>query len=267
MKHFAKKSLGQNFLKSGGIAAHIAASGDIKNSDIILEIGPGRAILTEKIIDVAGKVIAVEKDSTLIPELKEKFKNEIKNKKLEVIEGDILEFNLNKHGFKPGEYKVIANIPYYITGAILKKFLSHKIYPELMVLLVQKEVAERIMARDGKESILSVSVKAYGWPEYVQTVKKGNFLPMPKVDSAILAIRDISKHLFAKNKITEEKFFEVVRAGFAHKRKMLLGNLKEVEEDSENLKKIFTECGIDPQARAEDLTLKNWAGLTRRLSH
>jgi len=231
---YAKKSLGQHFLTSQSAVDKIVDVSDPSGDDIILEIGPGRGVLTEKLLLFAGKVIAVEKDDGLFEFLKERFKKEIENGKLDLIHGDILDFDPNIFSFyKDLNYKVVANIPYNITGAILKKFLSAEYQPECMVLMVQKEVAERIVAKDKKESILSLSVKIYGEPKYIQTVKAGSFFPAPKVDSAILLISDISKGFFlltpsvngGKEAGREGRFFELVRAGFKSKRKKLISNL------------------------------------------
>jgi len=265
MIHKAKKSLGQNFLKSEIALRKIIEAGEIKPDDIILEIGPGKGALTKKLLDSSGQVLAVEKDRELIELLKEKFKKEIIEKKLILIEGDILEFQPRNYNLETRTYKIIANIPYNITGAILKKFLTEKNQPECMVLMVQHEVATRIVARPNqngtgaKESILSISVKAYGEPKMVMKVPARYFSPAPKVDSAIISIKNISRKFFEENKINEEKFWEIVKAGFAHKRKKLSGNLKKVFLSQESSLK---ELG---NKRAEDLTLKDWIPLTKML--
>ena len=166
------------------------------------------------------------------------------------------------------KYKLIANIPYNITGAILKKFLSCDTQPERMVLLVQKEVAKRIVSQDGKESILSISVKAYGTPKYVMKVEKRFFSPEPKVDSAILKITNISRHNF-KNKTDENIFFHLIKTGFAHKRKILrknLENLEYLEVRLPDIDKIFEKLGIDANSRAEDIKIEKWLDLTAHLS-
>src|SRR6185503_6944773 len=147
-------------------------------------------------------------------------------------------------------------IPYNITGAILKKFLTAKNQPERMVLMVQKEVAERIVARDGKESILSISVKAYGEPKLVMKVEKRYFSPAPEVDSAIIAITGISREFFVKNKIDEGEFWSLVKTGFAHKRKKLASNLKSLGKAS---------LLVLGNKRAEDLTLLEWLNLSKLL--
>lgn len=256
-KFMAKKSLGQNFLKSKTALFKMIEAGEIKKTDTILEIGPGKGVLTEKLLEVANKVIAIEKDHRLIEVLQEKFAQDIKTGKLFLVNEDILEFDLQNHNLKDGPYKIIANIPYYITGQFLRKFLESNNQPERIVVMVQKEIADRIVAHNKKESLLSISVKAYGRVKKVMRVDKENFSPQPKVDSAILAITSISKDFFVDNNITEESFFKIVKAGFAHKRKMILGNLSTIQ-NRKNLEKIFAVCNLDFKIRAEDLTLEQW---------
>jgi len=273
----AKKSLGQNWLKSKGALLKMLEAGEVTGKDIILEVGPGKGALTEKLLEKASKVIAVEKDDRLIEFLKEKFAVEITANKLEIIHGDILDFNPANFKLTAGNYKLIANIPYYITGQFLRKFLESDYQPERIVVMVQKEIAQRIIANnpekqgEKKESLLSISVKAFGTPKIVMKVGKENFSPAPKVDSAILLISNISKKLFvldgqAENKVTEEKFFKILHAGFAHKRKILMGNLKEGIEVRENLEEIFNVCKIPLKARAEELSIEDWVRLCQKLN-
>lgn len=268
MPHRAKKSLGQNFLRSGSVLHSIVSAGDVKNKDTVLEIGPGKGALTEALLEAGGNVIAVEKDRLLIPYLSEKFEKEIKTGKLKLIEKDILEFNPTDANLKSGEYKLIANIPYYITGAILEKFLEEKTRPSTIVFLVQKEVADRIVARDKKESILSISVKAFGIPKNVLKVSKKAFSPQPKVDSAVLKISDISHKYFDDWGISEDqaikKFFDIVHAGFAHKRKLLARNLEKAV-NKELISKAFSKLELPQSVRAEDLSPERWLSLARLL--
>jgi len=245
-----KKSLGQNFLKSEKIAQEIVEAGEVCSEDIVLEVGPGEGILTAELLKKAKKVIAVEKDEQLAEFLKIKFINEIKNGKLEIISDDILKLDFNNKLFAKS-YKLIANIPYYITSHLLRTFLESDYQPSLMVLMVQKEVAERIVGT--KESILSISVKAYGEPEIIRKVPASYFSPAPKVDSAVIKISNISK-IFFKD-ISENKFFETVKKGFSQKRKMLINNLK-------TNKDVFKACNIAEKARAEDVSLDQWKCLT-----
>ena len=273
-----KKSLGQNFLKSEKVAEEIVSAGEVGSDDVVLEVGPGKGILTEKLLEKAKKVIAVEKDEELVYFLSQKFSEEIKNEKLELISGDILHLEAKL----PSEYKIIANIPYYITSHLLRTFLESDCQPSLMVLMIQKEVAERIVGakrkakrnfsrftlpRSGvgsdasqnfalpfsKESLLSISVKAYGCPEIIRYAPAGYFSPAPKVDSAVIKISGISKKFFQD--IGEKKFFETVKKGFSQKRKMLINNLKAQKD-------YFTACNIGEKARAENLSLEQWKCLT-----
>jgi len=273
---FAKKSLGQNFLKNGAIINEIIKVVQVAEIDptrqntsrasTILEIGPGKGVLTEALLATGASVIAVEKDDRLIDFLNEKFSDYVSKGLFKLIHGDILEFWPKEHGLKTGEYKVVANIPYYITGQILRQFLENDCQPASMVIMVQKEVAERIVGRGKsasakgsgvtRESILSVSVKAYGEPKYVRTVARGNFQPAPNVDSAVLLINNISKNYFTG--ISENRFFDVVKKGFGQKRKMIKGNLA-LSEDT------LKTCNIPLKARAENLNLEQWKCLTKQL--
>jgi len=260
MIHHPKKSMGQNFLKSKTILNLMCQSACLKKDDTVLEIGPGKGSLTEKILEREVKMIAVEKDDELFVFLKEKFDKEIKNGQLTLEHQDILDFRID---LIKNNYKVIANIPYYITGLIIKKFLSEKKQPETMVLLVQKEVADRIVAKGGKESILSLSVKAYGEVKYIKKVSKKLFSPSPKVDSAIISISNISKSNFPKKEI-ENSFFDVIRAGFLHKRKLLIRNLEHIAP-KEELQKAFSDLKIDSNVRPEDVSLEKWLLLSKKL--
>ena len=268
----AKKSLGQNFLTSQSVVDKIVETANLTPEDVVLEVGPGKGVLTQALLRTVGKVIAVEKDDALIYLLKEKFAKEIESGKLVLIRGDILTFDFKN---LENKFKIVANIPYYITGEFLRKTLSSDIQPTQMVLLVQKEVAERI-AKSKKESILSLSVKVYGEPKYVQTVKAGSFNPAPKVDSAILSIENISKDFFSNIEVqprcsAEEKFFKVIKTGFAHKRKLLINNLNNFSEVKppknwkEKLKKAFKQAKIEEKARAEDVELSQWRFIVESL--
>src|SRR3989344_810169 len=228
----AKKSLGQNFLNSKAVARDIVRVAELVPADTVLEIGPGKGFLTAELLASGARVIAVEKDNRMIPLLSEKFAEAIARGQFTLIHGDILEdpekgLTFLKKVNPFSGYKLVANIPYYLTGQILRNFLEMENKPERMILMVQKEVATRIVARDNKESILSVAVKVYGTPKLIKKVPARYFTPAPKVDSAILSIENISGKSFP-DKASEKVFFDIVRASFAHKRKMLAGNLKKI---------------------------------------
>jgi len=256
-----KKSLGQNFLTSIPARIAIINAGNLLSSDTVLEIGPGRGFLTQGLLDTNAKIVAVEKDRELISFLNEKFSS-YKNFKL--IEGDALEFDPSKCKELGKDYKLIANIPYYITGAILEKYLSSSHQPNQMVVLVQQEVAERIVARDKKESILSLAVKVYGDPKIVYRVKRGSFNPIPNVDSAVLSIENISRKNF-KNTKHEEVFFKLIKTGFAHKRKYLISNIRETFPKTDFVS-IFKSQNLSEKVRAEDVTLDSWLQLSLNIA-
>ena len=257
-----KKTLGQNWLTQPKAAEDIVAAGKVSQKDTVLEIGPGRGALTEKLLSTGAKVFAVEKDVDLLPELNKKFAPEIRTGRLKLIQGDIIKLLGDKSidsefsQILEKKYKLIANIPYYITGEIIRGFLElprgHQ--PELAVLLVQKEVAERIVAGDGKESILSLSVKIFGEPKIVKRISRGNFFPVPNVDSAVLLIDNISHD--KTQGLRTENFFELIKKGFGQKRKLLKSNLS---LETETMKK----CDVPEKSRAEDLILNQWICLTK----
>ncbi len=249
--------LGQHFLKNFAYAGKLAAAAGVAQGDTVLEIGPGKGVLTKALLHTGAHVIAIEKDPMLVRILQEKFAEEIAEGRLEIREGDIRDFDPRTI---TGDYVLAANIPYYITGEIIRAFLTTDHQPRTMVLLVQKEVAERIIS--AKESILSLSVKAYGRPRIAARVNRKHFSPPPSVDSAILAIEDTSKTFF--DGISEEQFFKVVRGGFASKRKMLAGNLTRVFA-KEKVSAAFDTCGIAEKSRAEGVNLSQWKCLTATL--
>ena len=252
----AKKSLGQNFLMHARIAERIAMVAELSPSDSVFEIGPGTGMLTRELLKCAGKVIALEADQELFEKLRVDFSEDIEKGRLELIYGDIRTFD---PGLLPKGYALVANIPYYLTGEIFRMFLEAENQPVSMTLLVQKEVAERI-AQQKKESILSLSVKAYGTPKREFIVPSGAFVPAPKVDSAVLTVRNISKRNF-KTHAAEDRFFAIVRAGFAHKRKFVVKNLTEAGLFSEKMASRLAAATVSLKARAEDLPLSVWIGL------
>ncbi len=289
---FAKKSLGQHFLNSPRALEQIIDAARIREGDTILEIGPGTGVLTRALLRKGAHVVAIEKDARAISVLKDSFKEEIFAGKLELMEGDVLEmFNdqfsmaqkIPESDLQPlqerdrssifdpasggigARFSIVANIPYYITGAILERFLEHGPRPERMVLLVQKEVADRIIARDGKESILSLSVKAFGTPRIVATVPRGAFTPPPSVDSAILSIAEIADMKFREHAIATDSFFRIVKAGFAHRRKLLIRNLESIVDRS-LLEEAWARIGFEYNLRAEDMPVERWFDLVSNLS-
>ncbi|MBP6948451.1 MAG: ribosomal RNA small subunit methyltransferase A [Candidatus Pacebacteria bacterium] len=267
-----KKSLGQNFLTSIPARIAIVNAGNLTKEDTVLEIGPGRGFLTKGLLESGARVLALEKDRELIPILSETFSKEIQTGQLTLVEGDVLTFSLEEYvsslqttsKITAKNYKLIANIPYYITGAILSKYLSSTCQPSHMVVLIQKEVAERIVARDKKESILSLAVKAYGDPKIVYRVNKGSFNPIPSVDSAVLSIENISRINFI-NKTHEETFFTLVKAGFAHKRKFTISNIRQTFPHIDCIS-LFNEYSLSEKIRSEDISLAVWLSLSKKIA-
>ncbi len=255
-----KKSLGQNFLMHAQTAQRIALAAKLTPETVVLEIGPGTGMLTRELLAVAGTVYAVEADNELIPVLTETFVEEIAAGKLVLVHADIREFSAD---MLPREYALVANIPYYITGEIVRKFLTESNKPASMTLLVQKEVAVRI-ARDPKESILSVSVKVFGTPTYCFTVPRGAFRPAPNVDSAVLSITGIKQDTFSDKK-EEGWFFSVLKAGFSQKRKRLAKNLEQIGNRT-RIEAAFLSLGLSVNIRAEQVPTRDWRGLARLLS-
>lgn len=236
----------------------VTASG-ASPSDTVLEIGPGRGALTRALLESGARVIAVETDASLISVLAETFPDAITNRTLTLIHADIRTWDQKEVRRKP--YKLVANIPYYITGEIVRMFLEAEHQPTSMTLLVQKEVAERMVARDGKESVLSLSVQAYGTPCYVGKVPARDFSPAPKVDSAIIHIRDISKTFFID--CTEKQFFTAIKAGFSSKRKKAVNNLSNLS-DKKEVVSILSALGLT-EARPETIHIKQWKKIAQAL--
>jgi 16S rRNA (adenine1518-N6/adenine1519-N6)-dimethyltransferase len=258
-----KKSLGQNFLRDKVVLDKIIQAADLSLGDLVLEVGPGEGILTAEIVKLAGKVIAIEIDRGLAENLKKKYSN---NKKVEIINDDILKINLpelletHRNESLLGEnYKIIANIPYYITSPIIQLFLETQYPPTEMILMVQKEVAQRICALPGSMSILAVSVQYYAKPELIFYVDKESFWPIPEVDSAVIRV---THNLERKPREETNNFFRIVKAGFSARRKTLANNLS----NSLHIKKSQAEdelekAEVSPNARAQELSVEDWKKL------
>lgn len=251
--------LGQHFLNAQWVARDLVKSIRVRTDETIVEVGPGRGALTKELLAQGARITAIEKDAKLVPILNEMFARKIADGALRIVEGDIRDSTSEK--LSTGPYAVAANIPYYITGEIIRHFLSSLHQPRAMALLIQKEVAERIVARDGKESILSLSVKAYGKPSIVAKVPASCFNPPPRVDSAILLIENISRNFF--DTIAEDDFFRVVKTGFASKRKILAGNLKGIMP---NAVEVLSQIGLPEKVRAEDVSLGEWKRIVDQLN-
>jgi len=239
----------------------MADAGDVSAGDTILEIGPGTGVLTKELLKRGARVIAIEADARSVDLLNETFASEIACGALTLRHGDIRNVPLTELGLTNGTFTVVSNIPYYLSGVLFRTLLSGETKPKTLVFLVQKEVAERI-TRSEKESLLSLSVKAYGEPTYIGTVKRGNFSPAPHVDSAIIAVHNIGSGRMKG--IDKDFFFEILHLGLGKKRKQLLGNLSALFP-RESLEAVFQTLDIPLNTRGEDLPLEIWLSLAKKL--
>lgn len=247
-----RKDLGQHFLIDEKALDKILETAKLSKSDTVVEVGPGMGILTRELCKRAGKVIAVELDTTMLTVLKTAC---IKHCNLQVENQDILKFDTSKLE----NYKLVSNLPYYITSPVIRKFLEAENRPEEMVLLVQREVAERIAAKPSRMSILAVSVQFYSDPQIIAIVPRTSFFPAPKVDSAILKIKIYKRPIFD---VDSRLFFRIVKAGFGEKRKQLINSLAGgMHLNREWTEKWLKEAKINQQARAESLAMTDWYNL------
>jgi len=255
------KLMGQNFLIDENILNKIIESTDIKKDDTILEIGPGLGILTIELAKRAKQIIAIEKDKNLC-EILQKILETEKIKNVQIINDDILKIFNSQFSifneFSISNYKVVANIPYYLTSPLIRMFLEAEHRPTEIILMIQKEVAQRICAIPPKMSLLAVSVQFYAKPEIISYVSKTSFYPVPKVDSAIIKIVPHSDVGHTMSHINTEKFFKLVKTGFSAKRKMLKNNIPEIN---------FEKLDLNPNIRAENLTINDWIKLFTSLDY
>ena len=270
------KDFSQNFLIDREVLDEIVAAADLKKNDVVLEIGPGLGVLTAELAERVSRVIAVEADRNMAKVLSE-IMTDFPN--VEIIQEDVLKFPISNFQFtnkilnqksqiKNYEYKVVANLPYQITSAVFRKFLSEEPRPSEITVMVQKEVAERISAKPGEMSLLSLSVQFFGQPEITAVVPRAAFWPEPKVDSAILRVTRI-KNESEKNlkRIDSEKFFKVVKIGFSARRKQLHNNLSGgLRIPDQKVKEILVSLGFDERARAQDLGINDWIELVNQLN-
>lgn len=246
------RGLGQNFLIDKSALKKLISAANLKPSDTVLEIGPGMGNLTKELAKRARKVVAIEKDWKMC-EVLEKTLKSFDN--IKIIRGDILK--LSPMFYTEKSYKVVANLPFYLTAPAIRKFLEGKSQPQVIVLMVQKEMAQRIAARPPKMNLLAVSVQFYAKPEIIAHISKKSFWPQPKVDSAIIKI-------VPHGVILDEQFFRIVRSGFSQPRKQLVNNLsKKLKLDKEQTKLWLWKNKIKPERRAEGLTIEDWINLAK----
>lgn len=259
------KSLGQNFLIDGNIVRKIVQGAEVTRDDYVLEIGPGIGILTEELALNAKKVVSVELDRGLLDVLEETL---AAYDNVEIIHGDILKIDLKKlidEKFEGGPIKIVANLPYYVTTPILGKLLEESLNIDSITVMIQKEVADRMVAAHGSKAYgsLSVFVNFYSRPEILLKVPKTVFMPQPKIDSSVIKL-NIKKEL---PDLDREKFFQVVKAAFSKRRKTILNSLSTYgfNLDKEDIRKALEEAEISPQARAEDLSLEDFIKISKIL--
>jgi len=260
------KGLGQNFLIDKAVINKIIKAAQLKTKDVVLEVGPGIGTLTQEIAKKAKLVIAIEKDPKMVRILKETLKD---FQNVEIVKADILKIKPIPYPLKAESYKVVANLPFYLTAPLIRKFLETKFPPELMLLVVQKEVAQRICAKPPKMNLLAVSVQFYAKPEIISYVSKKSFWPKPEVDGAILQLAPLMNT--DKKQINTDLFFKIVKAGFSQPRKQLANNLTKklalsqsngLELNKERAKYWLLKNNIQPNRRAETLFIKDWINLT-----
>ena len=260
----AKKSLGQHFLIDSGVLRKIVEAAELSPQDTVIEVGPGLGVLTAELTKHAGRIIGVELDDNLAEMLKQTLSWA---SNLTIVHEDVLKATpsalLEKAGVPPEcAYKVVANLPYYITSAVLRHFLEGDARPGVMVVMVQKEVARAITAAPGEMSLLSVAVQFYGEARIVSSVSARSFFPVPKVDSAILKIRLHLRPLIDADKT--DSFFELVRAGFCANRKQLINSLSQgLSKPKDEIRALLDKAAIEPKRRAETLTVAEWVKLWR----
>jgi len=269
MAYKPKKQLGQNFLADKKIIEKIIEKSGLNSHDIVLEIGPGQGSLTYALAQKVKKVIAVEKDEKLYYYLLKKFER-IKN--VEFVNEDILKFANSREfiaNFTNKKYKIVGNIPYYLTSFLLRRIFELKNKPSEIILMLQKEVAERLVAKKGKMNLLAISVQIFAEPEILFQVSKNSFWPKPKVDSAVVKFSIFNLPAgeagFQFSNIDLDKFFNLVHAGFRAKRKLLANNLaKGLDIPKDKIYDIFRVVGIDTNARAQDLSVEQWLEIYKR---
>ncbi len=259
-----RKRLGQNFLSDPVALGRIVAAADLSHEDTVVEVGAGVGTLTRPLAEHAGRVLALELDDGLVAILRDQVAD-LTN--VQVLHGDVLQFSASQ--FAHRGYKVVGNLPYYITSAVLRHFLEKLPRPRLMVVTVQREVADRIVAGPGKMSLLAVSVQFYGQPHIVARIPAGAFYPPPQVDSAVVRVDvGVQPTIVLEEGTDEAVFFRVVRAGFSQKRKTLRNSLSAgLGLSPATVEEALEQAGVNPRRRAETLSLKEWSGVVHALSN
>ena len=253
------KRLGQNFLIDKSVLKKIIEAANLKPTDVVLEVGPGLGVLTLELTKHVKKIIAIEKDKRMV----EIVKNVLADRNVKIIHGDILKLDIDSlkidWPLKIGHWKLVANIPYYLTSPLIRNFLESDKPPELLVLMIQKEVAQRICAKPPKMTLLSVAVQFYAEPKIISYVSKKSFWPQPKVDSAIIKIIPRATPTYGQH---TDEFFKIVKISFSQPRKQIINNLsKGLNLNREKTKEILKKVGIKPTQRPGELAVDKWVDL------
>jgi len=257
----ANKTMSQNFLVNEMVYKKIVEAGEIKKDDLVVEVGPGTGTLTQYLLEAGAKIIAIEKDRKLTGHLKNKFKNS----NAEIVEGDILKFNPADYKLETGSYKLIGNIPYYLTSHLFRLAFENWPRPKLIVFMIQKEVAQRITAKPPGMSLLAVSIQIFSQPKIISRVSKGDFYPMPNVDSAIIQLKPLEEELLPPENVPN--FFKIVKIGFSGKRKQLAHNFSAgLQLEREFVDEKLNSIGIDSKRRAETLSINEWLKVVKIFS-
>lgn len=257
----ANKKLGQNFLINEEVIDEIVQKSEITNEDVVIEIGPGLGSLTKALLGKAKKVVVIELDPNMVDVLKSRFLND----NLEIVFGDVLKVDLNEIIGKETSVKVVANLPYYITTPIIMKLLEERYKFKSITVMVQKEVGERICSEPGTKEYgaITIAVKYYSVPQIIIDVPKENFLPSPEVDSCVIKLDILEAP--SVNVKDEDKFFEIVRNGFNHRRKTISNSLSSGNVDKENIINILNKLNINEKLRAENLSIQDFANIANEL--
>lgn len=258
---YPSKSKGQNFLIDDNIVKKIITAADLLPTDKILEIGPGLGVLTSELLKVSGEVWAAELDKKIIEFLKVNYFRDLETGKLKLIEGDALKINFRELGLTDWSFKIVANLPYCLTSKFFRQFLEFGPKSTEIIVMIQKEVALRLMARQGEMNLLALSAQFFSEPKMLFTVPRSCFWPEPEVESAVVQLK-LKKKLPS---VDIKQLFRIARIGFSAKRKQLHNNLSGgLKIKSVEVKRILAELGLREDVRAQDLRVEDWIKLTKR---
>lgn len=263
---YPNKRLGQHFLIDPSVLDKTIKAGQITSTDTVIEIGAGCGILTERLLAHAGRVVAVEIDGELVSFLNTYYKDEIRAGKLQVLEQDARTFDPAQHAQIQRPYKIVGNIPYYLTSPLIRHFLQLSPKPELILFLIQREVAERICAKPGEMNMLSLMTQLVATPEIVARVPKEAFYPSPKVESALIKITIPTNPRYKISPETKDQLMSIAKHAFSKKRKTIVNALESSKQSKEEIRAALDAATIEQQKRPQDLSIEQWIELTNVLT-